>query len=477
MKRTTPLLLVGAVGLLSTAALFAENAVILEDFEDNLDSVSQGDWGGPRIPDGVAFSQYTKSGADDVNVTHGNKSLKMDLSAPGWCLDLRITFSDENSQKIHDAIASTDLARYVLRFDVIFPGGTDWMNEQVFLGTHNDQLDTPDAANGGKRTMSVALDLIQGVEQEGPVVLRISDNFGAKEDVTVSPLTVYIDNIRLVDTYASGAKPVTTVLQSFEDASNPTGGTVDFTGWGGTPRTTYSQYTKAGDDDIRVTEGTHALKVDFAGAGDWHADFSIPLKGTKLADILKLDQPAEDRPTAAQLERYTIRFDVIYPDRDDSGQPAWAVTSFNTLSTAFPASLARRDAAAGQIETVSMTLDQLTWSDSVEGAPVIMAAGQGDFSNGWAIYFDNFRLIDTGATVTPTVDVNITSVQFDPKTSAITLKWTSAAGKTYAVDYSQNLGTWPTVLAPSVQGAAGSTSYSGTMPAGTRGFLRVRPTN
>src|SRR5207244_4463260 len=106
-------------------------------------------------------------------------------------------------------------------------------------------------------------------------------------------------------------------LQSFEDGQNPTGGVQDFTDWGGTTRTTYSQYTATGPDDIAVTDGKHSLKVNFAGAGTWNADFVLPLNDTKLAQILKLDLPAEQRPKAADLERYTLRFDVIYPDRAD----------------------------------------------------------------------------------------------------------------------------------------------------------------
>jgi hypothetical protein len=477
MNTQPSLLLAGVVGLLSAANLFAENAVILEDFEDSIDSVSQGDWGGPRIPDNVTFLQYSKAGDGDINVTHGNKSLKMDLTAEGWCLDLRITLSDDASSKIHDAVKSSDVARYVLRFDVIFPGGTSWMNEQVFLGTGNDQLNTPSAANGGKTTMSIALDLLQGLNEDGPVVLRISDNFAATEQPFVGPLTVYIDNIRLVDTYAPGATPVTTVLQSFENPSNPIGGVADFTGWGGTPRTTYSQYTKTGSDDIRVTEGTHALKVDFAGAGDWQADFTVPFQGTKLAEILKLDQPLEQRPTAAELQRYTFRFDVIYPDRDENGKPAWAVTGFDTLASAFPASLARRDAPTGQVETVSITLDQLTWSDTAAGAPAIVVEGQGDWTDGSTLFFDNFRLIDTGATGSALAELKITAVQFDAKNNKITLQWNSVAGQIYAVDFTPNLGSWPTVLAPNVPGADGTTTYTGGVPDGARGFLRVRPTN
>ena len=40
--RTTPLFLIGALSVLSAVALYAENAVILESFEDNIDSASLG---------------------------------------------------------------------------------------------------------------------------------------------------------------------------------------------------------------------------------------------------------------------------------------------------------------------------------------------------------------------------------------------------------------------------------------------------
>src|SRR4029450_6892624 len=112
-------------------------------------------------------------------------------------------------------------------------------------------------------------------------------------DPFVGPLTLFVDNIRLVDTYALGAKPVTYLLQSFEGTHNPPGGAANFTAWGGTTRTTYKQYSKGGADDIRVSEGTHALQVDYSGAGTWHADFTIPFKGTKLAEVLKLDRSEE----------------------------------------------------------------------------------------------------------------------------------------------------------------------------------------
>ncbi|MBI4662934.1 MAG: hypothetical protein HY735_29340 [Verrucomicrobia bacterium] len=467
--------IIGTVSLLSAAALFAENAVILESFEQNIDAVSRGDWGGSRIPDGVALLQYAKTGADDPNVTHGSKSLQVDLTVGEWWVhDFKIALSEDASNKVRQAAKSTDVARYILRYDLIFPTGTSWMNNQVFFGSIIDQLDS----NNGKRTMSLALDLVTGLPEEGQIVIRFADNFDATEDPFVGPLTVYVDNLRLVDTHATGAKPVTYVLQSFEDNKNPTGGAQDFTGWGGTPRTTYSQYTRASADDIRVSEGTHALKVDFANAGTWHADFTLPLNNTKLAEILKLESLPEERPTSAQLERYTLRFDVTYPDRGDDWTAGWMNTSYHTLATPIPYSQSRYDRATGERQTVSITLDQLTWQDTAEVKPVLMFIANGAWGpSGTSVYYDNFRLIDTGVVATAAPAPKITGVQFDAKTRTITLRWDSAAGKTYAVDYTQNLGSWPTVMAPSVPGVQGTTTYTGSAPSTANGFFRIRLTN
>jgi hypothetical protein len=462
--------------MLSAGALFAENAVILESFEENIDSVAKGDWGGPRIPDGVAFSQYTKLGDDDINVTHGTKSLQVDLTVSEyWVHDFKILLSQEASDKVWAAAQSTDPARYILRYDIIFPpsGTTAWMNNQVFFGSISDQLDS----DNGKQTMSLALDLVTGLPGEGSqIMIRFADNFDATENPFVGPLTIYVDNLRLVDTYAPGAQPVIHVLHSFEDNQNPTGGVEHFTGWGGTTRTTYSQYTATSPDDIAVTHGTHALKVDFAGAGTWHADFVLPFNGTKLAEVLKLELPAEERPQAADLERYTLRFDVIYPDRADDWTGGWMVTSYHTLAEGVPFSQSRKDQAVGERQTVSITLDQISWSDAGDVKPRLMFIVNGAWGpSGTTIYYDNFRLIDTGAATASAL--KITTLQYDAKTSQITLKWDSVAGKTYAVDFTGSLGTWPQTLANNVPGVQGTTTFTGTVPNAARGFLRVRALN
>jgi hypothetical protein len=469
------LIIFGALTMLSAGDLFAENAVILESFEENIDSVTQGDWGGARIPDGVVFQQYTKQSADDINVTHGTKSLQVNLSvAEGWVHDFKITLSEEASAKIREAAASADPARYIVRYDIIFPppGTTAWMNNQVFFGSISDEL----GSDNGKQTMSLALDLITGLPADGQIVIRFADNFDATED-PFTGLTLYVDNVRLVDTYAPGAQPVIYVLQSFEDNQNATGGVADFIDWGGVRRTTYSQYTATGPEDIAVTHGTKSLKVNFAGAGTWNADFVLPLADTKLAEILKLDRPAEERPTAADLGRYTLRFDVIYPDRAEDWPDGWLVSSFNTLAEGLPYSLARKDQPTGERQTVSITLDQIAWSEAGEIKPRLMFIVNGAWGpSGTTIYYDNFRLIDTGVTAAAP-GLKITTLQYNASTSQITLKWDSVAGKTYTVDFTDNLGSWPQTLANNIPGVQGTTTFTGTVPNPARGFLRVRTLN
>jgi hypothetical protein len=374
-----------------TPGFAAENAVLLEGFETNLDSVTV-------LGSRATLSTYTATDPTDIHVTQGTKSLQVEIAdTEFWAQDFRITFNDDLSAKIRAACLSPDVARYILRWDAVFPesGVTAWMNSQMQwdgVAIMNDQLDS----NNGKLTMSVALDLVgTNVAPEGPISITLAQNFDATED-PFTTLRIYFDNFRLVDTYTPGAKPIVYPLQSFESANNPIGGA---TNYGGGTRTTYSQYTAQDPTDNRVSEGVKALQVDYATSG-WGADFAIPFAGTKLAEILKLDLPAEQRPTADQLARYTMRWETTYfPRSDTSG--SWMNTSYNTVAQGMPWSesgLYPTEEGVGMRKTYSITLDQITWSDTAEGAPTLAFYANGEWTAPVSIYYDNFRLIDTGAT-------------------------------------------------------------------------------
>jgi hypothetical protein len=219
--------------------------------------------------------------------------------------------------------------------------------------------------------------------------------------------------------------------------------------------------------------------VDYSGVGGWGSDFTIPFNGTKLAEVLKLDLPAEERPTPEQLARYTFRFDVIYPDRGDDWSANWMNTSYHTQAEGFAWSQSRPDGATGQRKTYSITLDETRWADWTDPKPSLMFIANGAWGqSGTSIYYDNFRLIDTGE-VSGQIALKIAQFQYDKPSGNVTLRWDATAGRTYAIDFTENLGTWPTQLASGLQPAAGATTitYTGTVPGAGRGFLRVRMTN
>lgn len=431
----------------------AENAVLLEGFEQNIDSAA-------AVGGRSTIESYTSTGADDVNVTQGSKSLKVTVSGQEWwAQDLRMTFGDEASARIRAACHSKDVARFILRWDQVYPpsGTTIWMNSQMAfggVGIMNDQLDS----NNAKRTMSVALDLIgENIPADGPITITIAHNFDASEEPFGSFDTFY-DNFRIVDTYAPGAKAVVYTLQSFESADNPIGGAT-----GGT-RVTYGPYAKQGATDFRVSEGSKSLEVEYASSG-WGLDFALPLAGTKLAEILKLDQPEDQRPTQDQLARYTLRWETIYfPKSGISGN--WMNTTYTTGGGTFPWSqggVFGSEEGVGIQKTYSCTLDQVTWNANVEGAPVMQFIANGEWSAPVKMYYDNFRLIDTGQAQT-VVQPAISAIRTDAQ-GKVVITWTGAG----------TLQTSPTLASPQwtdIAGAASGTAIQA--PTGGIAFYRVK---
>ncbi len=383
-----------AFSTMLAACLHAENAQVLESFESGITSASLlTTYGGRpmRTPPGVTLSGYSKTGSDDNNVTDGDKCVKVVLSgAGGYSADFQIQLSPEASDKVRQAAASTNVARYILRYDVIFPPMKefDYFNSGLQIGSSRYVL----VSVGGKRSMSVPLDLIKGLPENGPITLEIFDDFahfGAFTNVIL-----YYDNIRLVDTYAPGAKPVTQVVQSFEDPKDPKGGVTNFTQRGKTKyvvRTTFAPYTVTGSDDPRVSDGKHALEVTDNDPVSWQPDFTIPFKGTALAKLLQLD--SGQRPTREQLSHYTLRWDVTYPDL---AQTEWINSTYSTTRTFLPI-VEVDNRMKGQRQTYSITLDQIEWDDPGDGNPVLSCILQGpQKTKPVKFYYDNFRLIDTG---------------------------------------------------------------------------------
>src|SRR5258708_8965309 len=147
-----------AGALLAALIIRAENAVLLESFEGNIDcaALATNSGGRPLLsPPGVSLSQYAKKGSYDRNVTEGARSLKIVLSGrEKFSGDFEIKLSDDASEQVRKAAASRDVARYILRYDVIFPPieSFAYFNSALHLGDCRDVL----ISAGSKRTMSVS---------------------------------------------------------------------------------------------------------------------------------------------------------------------------------------------------------------------------------------------------------------------------------------------------------------------------------
>jgi hypothetical protein len=290
---------------LALTGLQAQTVTLLESFEDSVDSVVA--TGGARTDEEFEISQHTKEGADDTRVTDGEKALKLTLIGNyGWGNDATFTFSEEASNLIKQAWLTKAEARYLIRYDVEFPTeGVNWGNFMGHLGGWDyAQLE---AGGGTNRRMTIPLDLVTNdLAAEDLVTMTIIDQYGIVDGT--ESISVYIDNIRLIDTYVPGAVPEITLLNGFETQED-VDKLIEVS-----DRYEAKLHTKTGAADVAVTEGEGSLEYTINAAGGWIRDFTIPFKGTVMETIARIAQ--EDRT------RYTLRMDAIFEAQADGDWPA-----------------------------------------------------------------------------------------------------------------------------------------------------------
>src|ERR1035438_2701939 len=238
---------------LSTPTLPAQSTTVLEGFENyqelvtgqylwNPESYSYVDiwtsWG-PRGASGqVTVSVYTATSPADPRVTEGTNSLAVTFLAQGFGNDIAIALNDLATAAIENAATSNQLARYILRYDVIFEHADQYVyfNQHALIGNDWNYVNLGGAVyktNNGvvyaTVSFSSALDLPGTALGTGGArgwwggSCIITDQFLTTQSPFTS-CTIYIDNVRLVDTYGPGATPVIYPLQSFENPANPLGG-------------------------------------------------------------------------------------------------------------------------------------------------------------------------------------------------------------------------------------------------------------
>jgi len=482
-----------------------------------------------RAPENT-MAQYTATGPNDPYVTEGTNSMAITFYEQGFAAaDFQMVLSDTNSILVEQAAASGQIGRYILRFDVIFPNPSQYtyFNMNVYIGNGQDYLTIGGAApvytnatytNCAVGVYSCALELpalgLPAPNSGTNVEFYIANNFAT----TQSPFTnctIYIDNVRLVDTYASAStvpviypliswKNATTFADGVGPATNLYPTVTTYYGNPVTPRTGLYLYKTNGlynpatngipdvctvsnqlafftwnvspyDTDFAVTEsdGCALMVSNKNSSTGFQADFAISFAGTKLAQILSSNLPP------SQLAHYTLRWDSTMPE-------VWALNDGDYINFVYTTGMATLPMCQGRREslmqdglqrlTYSVTLDQIAaWGGSpVGGDPAIIflsdavSLGAGPMY----YYFDNFELIDT----TPTVAVvapTITSYSYNPTTHQFTLTWTSQTGGNYTVQSSASLNSSFTSLVTNIPSGGSTTTTTVTMPGGNTGYLRI----
>ena len=530
MKIQYKSLLAAALLAASTTLLPARSTnIVLEGFEQFSDAIPgqlvsapSGAYAelwtmwGPRGASGqVTVGVYTATSPADPRVTEGTNSLAVTFLKDGFGNDLGVSLDGLATAAIENAATSNQLARYILRYDVIFEHADQYVyfNQHALFGNDWNYVNLGGAVyktNNGVVyavvSFSSALDLATtALPTSGPLgwwggSWIITDQFATTQP-SFTNCTIYIDNVRLVDTYSPGATPVVYPLQSFENPANRLGGATNLyptiTNFFGNPtstRATLSQFLTNGlydptssngvpgiyttnrgptDGDFAVTDGTHALQVSNRTPDNinFQFDFSLPFAGTKLAEVLA------SHPSPAQLAHYTLRWDSTMAGIASAANDGdYMNMLLSTGSTYLPMGMGRRQ-SLGQIGlqrlTYSVTLDQITaWGGSPTGGdPALIFAFNGAYEGiPYIYYFDNFVLIDT-APPPP----SITSWQYNGANRHFTLTWTSMPGATYSVLASATLAPGSfSPLATGIPSGGSQTTTTVTMPVGNAGFLRIQ---
>lgn len=475
-------------------------------------------YGGRSASGQVTISQYTATGPNDPFVTEGTNSMAITFYAQGFGNDFQIVLNDTNSFLVEQAAAQGQIGRYILRYDVVFQNPSQYtsFNQDVYVGDSQEYLQVAGAVPTGNNTAlgvySCPLDL-PALELPAPnsgtnVQLIIAELFTTTQSAFTN-CTIYIGNVRLVDTYASPSTvPVVYPLIQFKNgisvATNLYPTVTTFYGnpvtsrahlsllvtnglynsvTDGVPNVCTTNYTlvypnyvpSTNITDFAVTESDGAaLEVSnsFTGVGTdgYEADFAVSFAGTKLAQILSQNLPV------SELAHYTLRWDATMPEEFSFEDSQYINMTYSTGAAALPMAQGRRE-NFGQIGlqrlTYSVTLDQIAaWGGAPAAAnpAMIFFFDAEDLSGPYIYYFDNFELIDTAPASPAPV---ITSSQYNSVTHQFTLTWSSQPGANYTVQYSSSLQSAFVPLVTNIPSGGTTTTTIVTLPPGATGFLRI----
>ena len=382
MKKTY--ILGAVVALLGNIWAYAGSEILLEGFEDNIDNVIPATDDGSRGANGnVKLTHFIRTDAEEVWVTQGKRALQIELlnNQKWWSVDFLVYLDQEATTELETAwngdpeSGLKPEARYVLKYDVTFPekGVVTWMNQTVNNGSEAAREWNTSGNNNAPVTVEIPLDLVGtdlSINDDGTSTLRFIDNADWPDGNTPK---FFIDNIRLVDQWATDEPPTTIVIESFEnniDAVTPQGG-----------RISVEHYKAADIEDFNVTHGSKSLKVVLAQPEGYSTDWHLDLDNSEtLKELLQL--PLEER------WRYTLRFDTVFEERPPDG---WGGGNWGyKFSTSFSPADTARTPSDRSTYSVNLAL-----ADLDPDSPRITFYGNGGYSGEVVAYFDNFRILDT----------------------------------------------------------------------------------
>ena len=212
---------------LGNICAYGQREILLEGFEDNIDNVILATNDGSRSANGnVKLTHFKVTDVEEVWVTQGKRALQIEFlnDQKWWAVDFLIYLDPDATAELQAAwnvdpeLGFKPEARYVLKYDITFPetGVVHWMNQTV--NNHweaSRELNTPHN-NDAPVIAEIPLDLIEGdlvVNDDGTAAFRFIHN-ADWPDGNVPKF--YIDNIRLVDQWATDKPPTTVVIESFE---------------------------------------------------------------------------------------------------------------------------------------------------------------------------------------------------------------------------------------------------------------------
>jgi len=410
------------IGSFGNICAYEQREILLEGFEDNIDNVILATDDGSRAANGnVKLTHFQITDANEISVTQGNRALQIEFlnDQKWWAVDFLIHLDPDATAELQAAwnvdpeLGFKPEARYVLKYDVTFPesGVVHWMNQTVNNHWEASRELNTSHNNDTPVTAEIPLDLIEGdlvINDDETATFRFIHN-ADWPDGNVPKF--YIDNIRLVDQWATDKPPTTVLIESFEnniDAVIPQGERVELV-----------HYKASDPEDFNVTHGSKSLKVALAQPEGYRTDWHLDLTNSEtLKELLQL--PLEERT------RYILRFDMIFQEQPSEG---WGGGNWGyKFSTSFSPSDTARTPNDHSTYSANLGLVKLD-----PDSPRMTFYGNGGYSGEVVAYFDNFRILDTMQA--PDIVINSSRITG----AGFSFDWDTTVGSIYQVDRMKTL--------------------------------------